>query len=75
MYRSRQEQPQTQEDKAHLLRNDVLNTDDWHVLAETMTILKKFMVLIKRAKGTDVRADRGILSDYITTLNNFIIYV
>jgi hypothetical protein len=33
------------------------------------------MVLIKRAKGTDAEADRGILSDYITTLNNLIAYV
>ena len=47
MHGSRQEQPQTQEDEAHLLRNDVLDTDDWHVLVETMTILEKFMVLIK----------------------------
>jgi hypothetical protein len=40
-----------------------------------MTILEKFMVLIKRAKGTDVGADRGILSDYITILNNLIAHV
>jgi hypothetical protein len=33
------------------------------------------MVLIKRAKGTNAGADRGILSDYITTLNNLIAYV
>jgi len=40
-----------------------------------MTILEKFMVLIKRAEGTDVGADRGILSDYMTTLNNLIDYI
>jgi len=40
-----------------------------------MTILEKFMVLIKRAEGTDAGADRGILSDYITILNNLIAYV
>jgi hypothetical protein len=28
IHRSRQEKPKTQEDKAHLLRNDILNTDD-----------------------------------------------
>jgi hypothetical protein len=28
IHRSRQEQPQTQEDEAHLLRNDVLDIDD-----------------------------------------------
>ena len=75
MHRSRQEQPQTQEDEAHLLRNDVLDIDDQHILTETMTILEKFMVLIKRAEGTDARADRGILSDYMTTLNNLIAHV
>ena len=75
MHGSRQEQPQTQEDEAHLLRNDVLDADDWHVLAETMTILEKFMVLIKRAEGTDAGADRGILSDYMTTLNSLIAHI
>jgi hypothetical protein len=75
MHRSRQEQPQTQEDEAYLLRNHVLDADDWHILAETMTILEKFIVLIKRAEGTDARADRGILSDYMTTLNNLIAHV
>ena len=40
-----------------------------------MTILEKFMVLIKRAEGTDARADRGILSDYITILNSLIAYI
>jgi hypothetical protein len=58
-----------------MLRNDVLDTEDWNVLAETMTILEKFMVLTKRAKGTDTGADQGILSDYMTTLNNLIAHV
>jgi uncharacterized protein YehS (DUF1456 family) len=40
-----------------------------------MTILEKFMVLIKRAEDTDAGADRGILSDYITTLNSLIAYI
>ena len=40
-----------------------------------MTILEKFMVLIKRAEGTDVGADRGILSDYMTTLNSLIAHI
>jgi hypothetical protein len=40
-----------------------------------MTILKKFIVLIKRAEGTDVRADRGILFNYMTILNNLIAYI
>jgi hypothetical protein len=40
-----------------------------------MTILEKFMVLTKRAKGTDAEADRGIFSDYMTMLNNLITHV
>ena len=40
-----------------------------------MTILEKFMILTKRAKGTDTGADQGILSDYMTTLNNLIAHV
>jgi len=75
MHRSRQEKPKTQEDEAHLLRNDILDTDDWRVLAETMTILEKFMKLTKRAEGTDSQGDRGILSDYMTTLNGLIDHV
>ena len=75
MYGGRQEKLKTQEDEAHLLKNDVLDADDWRVLAETMTILEKFMVLTKRAKGTNAGADRGILSDYMTILNNLIAHV
>ena len=44
-------------------------------MTETIIILKKFIVLIKRAEGINVRADRGILSDYITILNNLIAHV
>jgi hypothetical protein len=33
------------------------------------------MVLTKRAKGTNAEADRGILSNYITMLNNLIAHV
>jgi hypothetical protein len=40
-----------------------------------MMILEKFIVLIKRAEGTDVGADRGILSNYMTILNNLIAYI
>jgi hypothetical protein len=75
MHRSRQEKAQTPEDEAHLLRNDVLDADDWRVLTETIMILEKFMVLTKRAKGTESGADRGILSDYMTTLNGLIDHV
>ena len=33
------------------------------------------MVLIKRAKGTNIEADQGILSDYITILNSLIAHI
>jgi hypothetical protein len=33
------------------------------------------MVLTKRAKGINARADRGILSNYITILNSLIAYI
>jgi hypothetical protein len=33
------------------------------------------MVLTKRAKGTNAGADRSILSNYITTLNNLIAHI
>jgi hypothetical protein len=33
------------------------------------------MVLIKRSEGTNIRADRGILSNYITMLNSRIAYI
>jgi hypothetical protein len=75
MHGSRQDKPRTQEDETHLLRNDVLDADDWRVLAETMAILEKFMLLTKRAEGTDSEGDRGILSDYMTTLNSLIGHV
>ena len=38
-------------------------------------ILEKFMKLIKRVEGTDSQRDRGILSDYMTTLNSLIDHV
>jgi hypothetical protein len=33
------------------------------------------MVLTKRAKGINARADRGILSNYITILNSLIAHI
>ena len=75
MHGSRQEKATTAEDREHLLRNDVLTADDWRVLAETMTIMEKFMKWTKRAEGTNTGADRGVLSDYMTTLNGLIDHV
>ena len=53
MHGSKQEKAKTDEDKEHLLRNDVLNADDQNTLTETKTILEKFMLYTKYAKGTD----------------------
>jgi hypothetical protein len=72
---SRQEKAKTVEDKEHLLRNDVLDADNWRTLTETMAILEKFMLLTKYAKGTKAQADRGVLSDYITTMNELLNHV
>lgn len=57
---------------AHLLKNDALTADDWQALAEVMAILEKFYMLTKRAEGTKLSSDRGVLSDYMTTLNELL---
>ena len=57
------------EERQCLLCHDTLNKDDWDSLLEVMSILKKFYELTKRAEGTKLEADRGVLSDYMTTLN------
>ena len=75
MHGSRQEKAKTIEDKEHLLRNDVLDADDWRTLTETMSILEKFMLLTKHAEGTEAQADRGVLSDYMTTINELLNHV
>jgi hypothetical protein len=75
MYRSRQEKAKTDEDRIYLLQNDILDIDDWRTLTETMAILKKFMLLIKRAEGNNSEGDRGVLSDYMTTMNELLNHV
>jgi len=40
-----------------------------------MAILKKFYDLTIRAEGTSITSTRGILSNYITTLNDLISHV
>jgi len=42
---------------------------------EVKAILKKFYVLTKRTKGSKLTSDRGVLSDYITTLNDLLDHV
>ena len=75
MYRSRQEKAKTDEDRAHLLQNDILDIDDWYTLTETMAIFEKFILLIKRAKGNNSEGDRRVLSDYMTTINELLNHV
>ena len=57
------------------MQNDILDTDDWRTLTETMAILEKFMLLIKRAEGNNSEGDRGVLSDYMTTMNELLNHV
>jgi hypothetical protein len=57
------------------LSNDVLKKDDWEALAEIKTILIKFWELSVRAEGTKIQGDRGVLSDYMTTLNTLLNHV
>lgn len=70
MHGSSTKKAQTDDELAHLLKNDILSGDDWLALAEILSILKPFYDLTKRAEG-----DRGVLSDYLTTLNKLIVHV
>jgi len=63
------------ERQARSLSNDVLKKDDWEALLEIKTILEKFWQLSERAEGTKIQGDRGILSDYMTTLNGLLNHV
>jgi len=60
------------DEEEHLLSNDILSNDDWQTLAEVMSILEKFYVLTKYAEGTKLLSDRGVLSDYMTIMNELI---
>ena len=40
-----------------------------------IAILKPFYKLIKRAEGTTITSNRGILSNYITILNSLLAHV
>lgn len=65
----------TIEERKYLLKHDKLDGDDWKVLKETMVILKPFYTYTKRAEGKDTSSDRGVLSDYIVTLNTLLDHV
>jgi len=40
-----------------------------------IAILEPFYKLTKRAEGTTITGDRGILSNYITTLNSLLAHI
>jgi hypothetical protein len=65
----------TPEEKERLLKHDSLSEDDWAALSEVVGILKKFYDLTKRGEGTKLTGDRGILSDYMTTINDLLKHV
>ena len=65
----------TAEEKEKLLKNDKLEQEDWESLNEVMAILKKFYDLTIRAEGTHINGTRGILSNYMITLNDLVAHV
>jgi hypothetical protein len=60
---------QTDDELAYQLKNDALSRDDWETLIEIVSILEKFYILTKRSEGTKLSSDRGVLSNYMETLN------
>jgi hypothetical protein len=40
-----------------------------------MAIFEKFILLIKRAEGNNNKSDRGVLSDYMTIINELFNHV
>jgi hypothetical protein len=75
MHGSSTKKAQTPHEIDRLLKNDALSGEDWLALAEILSILKPFYDLTKRAEGNSLRSERGILSDYLTTLNKLIVHV
>ena len=65
----------TAEEKERLLKHDKLKKEDQDTLNNVMAILKPFYKLTKRAEGTTITGNRGILSNYMTTLNSLLAYV
>lgn len=69
MHGSLARKARVEEDLAHLLKNDALNAEDWIALTEVANILQIFFTLTKRAESSKSTAERGVLADYMTTLN------
>ncbi|KJZ70066.1 hypothetical protein HIM_10549 [Hirsutella minnesotensis 3608] len=69
MHGSSNKKALSMEEQESLLKHDSLTADDWAVLTEIVAFLEKFYTLTKRAEGSKLSSDRGVLSDYLTTLN------
>ncbi|HEX3523491.1 MAG TPA: hAT transposon family protein [Stellaceae bacterium] len=75
MHGSSTRRARSDDDYDALLKNDALTGDDWLTLNEVLKFLQPFYVLTKRAEGTKLTGDRGVLSDYMTTLNSLLKHV
>jgi hypothetical protein len=75
MHGSSMKKAYTPEEKERLLKHDKLEKEDWDALNDVMAILKKFYDLTKRGEGTSLTGDRGILSNYMTTLNDLLSHI
>ena len=62
-------------EKEQLLKYNMLKKEDQDTLNNVIAILKPFYKLTKRVEGTTIISDRGILSNYITTLNSLLAHV
>ena len=69
MYSLSNKKAQSTEEQESLLKHNSLTADDQTVLTKIIAFLEKFYTLIKRAEGTKLSSDQGVLSDYMTTLN------
>jgi len=63
------------DEQQKLLKHDKLTSDDWKVLQEILNILKPFYTFTKRAEGKGHSADRGVVSEYLVTLNELLLHI
>jgi hypothetical protein len=75
MHGSSTKRATTADEKERLLKHDALEKEDWDTLNDVMAILEPFYKLTIRAEGTTITGDRGILSNYLTTLNTLLAHV
>ncbi len=75
MHRSSTKRATTAKERERLLKHDKLEKEDWDALNDVMAILEPFYKLTKRAEGTTLTRDQGILSNYMTTLNDLLAHI